>query len=83
MSNRGEEKGTTQISSVQVIERKAAWPVSALFLGNTVSSIGDILTLLAIPGLFCRPQGAWCKLVLRDSAQLCPWCFQDSLAASW
>lgn len=29
--------------------QEAAWPIYAFFLGNVVSSVGDILTLLAIP----------------------------------
>jgi MFS family permease len=58
VSNREEEKGTTQISSVLVTERKATWPISALFLGNTVSSIGDILTLLAIPWFVLQTTGS-------------------------
>lgn len=49
-----------QESTTQVVEpqEKIAWPIYAFFLGNLVSSVGDMLTLLAIPWFVLQTTGS-------------------------
>jgi MFS family permease len=45
-------------TEVQEAKSKAVWPIYALFTGNTISYIGDILTLIAIPWFVLQTTGS-------------------------
>lgn len=49
MSENVAQEVTTQVVAEQEPHQKAAWSIYAFFIGNMVSAVGDILTLLAIP----------------------------------
>jgi len=53
-----EAKNTATTTSVQPAEPKAVRPIYALFIGNTVSSVGDMLTLFAIPWFVLQTTGS-------------------------
>lgn len=57
MSNfiEGEQNSAASLMQEQ---RQATWPVYALFTGNVVSYIGDMLTLLAIPWFVLQTTGS-------------------------
>src|SRR5579883_1287019 len=50
----------TEAASAPVLEpeQKRRWPAYALFTGNTISYVGDILTLLAIPWFVLQTTGS-------------------------
>ncbi len=57
MSKMSVEQQTTDAPEEQKPQQRA-WPVYALFLGNTISYAGDILTLLAIPWFVLQTTGS-------------------------
>lgn len=58
MSNADKEEYATQSLHIQATERKVVWPIYALFTGNIVSKIGDVLTLFAIPWFVLQTTGS-------------------------
>lgn len=50
----------TEVMATRVLEpeQKRRWPAYALFTGNTISYVGDILTLLAIPWFVLQTTGS-------------------------
>src|SRR5258708_15983933 len=56
MSKMSVEQTTTDAPEEQPVQRQ--WPIYALFLGNTISYVGDILTLLAIPWFVLQTTGS-------------------------
>ncbi|HLG62418.1 MAG TPA: MFS transporter [Ktedonosporobacter sp.] len=57
MNNSIEEKQSSTAPLLQE-QRNAPWPIYALFTGNVVSYIGDVLTLLAIPWFVLQTTGS-------------------------
>lgn len=57
MSNFIEEEQRSTVPFVQE-QPKTVWPIYALFIGNVVSYIGDVLTLLAIPWFVLQTTGS-------------------------
>lgn len=57
MSKMSMEQQTTDAPEEQKPQQRA-WPVYALFLGNTISYAGDILTFLAIPWFVLQTTGS-------------------------
>lgn len=49
---------TSQSPKEQVQSPQAVWPVYALFTGNVISYIGDVLTLLALPWFVLQTTGS-------------------------
>jgi len=47
-----------ELETTDVGRRQNVWPAYALFLGNTISYVGDMLTLLAIPWFVLQTTGS-------------------------
>lgn len=52
------EKRAVAVSEKQRSAQRAVWPIYALLVGNTISYLGDILTLLAIPWFVLQTTGS-------------------------
>ncbi|HVU68324.1 MAG TPA: MFS transporter, partial [Ktedonobacteraceae bacterium] len=46
------------VSTLEEPVSRRQWPIYALFLGNTISNIGDMLTFLAIPWFVLQTTGS-------------------------
>lgn len=48
----------TITQTLEEMEKRRQWPIYALFIGNTISYAGDILTMLAIPWFVLQTTGS-------------------------
>lgn len=58
MSDLTTEKTVAQSIDLEKQQPRAVWPVYSLFIGNNISYVGDILTLLAIPWFVLQTTGS-------------------------
>lgn len=58
MSETLTETAAIQTLDEQGPQNRAAWPIYALLIGNTISYVGDILTLIAIPWFVLKTTGS-------------------------
>ncbi len=77
MSEKLAENTPTSVPQEQRSEQRAAWPIYALFTGNTISYLGDILTLLAIPWFVLQTTGSVVQTGITGFCETLPMVFSS------
>ncbi len=77
MSETLSENTPTSAPQEQRDAQRAAWPIYALFTGNTISYLGDILTLLAIPWFVLQTTGSVVQTGITGFCETLPMVFSS------